>query len=93
VLGSTLEICAAAYRKFCKKYRPQPKPERKNHWGSKALAGLKLKLKAKKTSPGQQSLWDEWTIPAEEIEAVAKEFVLANCFNPDIAAVQFTDTT
>ncbi|MGB3613980.1 MAG: hypothetical protein WBA10_09320 [Elainellaceae cyanobacterium] len=40
----------------------------------------------------QQSLWDEWNIPAEEIEAVAKEFVLANRLNPDIAAVQFTDT-
>ena len=29
-MGTTLEICAAAYRKFCKEYKPQPKPERSN---------------------------------------------------------------
>ncbi|MEB3357935.1 MAG: transposase [Synechococcales bacterium] len=92
-LGQTLEMCAAAYRKFCKKYRPQPKPERKNHWGSKKLAGLKLRLKAKKKSPGQQNLWDDWNLPVEEIDEVAKTFVLANCLNPDIAVEQFTDTT
>ncbi|MEB3212737.1 MAG: transposase [Leptolyngbyaceae bacterium] len=93
LLGKTLEMCAAAYRKFCKNYRPQPKPEKKSHWGSKKLAGIKLKLKAKKKSPGQQNLWDDWELPAEEIEAVAKEFVMANCFNPDVAAEQFTDTS
>jgi putative transposase len=92
-LGATLDICVAAYRKFCKKYKPRPKPERKNHWGSKRLAGLKLKLKVKKTSPGQQHLWDEANLPMDEIETIAKEFVLANCFNPDIAIEQFTDTT
>jgi putative transposase len=54
---------------------------------------LKQRLKAKKKSPGQKSLWDEWNIPFEEIEGVAKTFVLANCLNPDIAATQFTDTT
>lgn len=93
MLGKTLEICAAAYRKFCKKYRPQPKPDRKSHWGSQKLAGLKLRLKAKKKSPGQKSLWDDWNIPAEEIDTVAKKFVLANCLNPDIAAMQFADTS
>ena len=91
-LGETLEICAVAYRKFCQKYRPQPKPARKSHWGSKLLAGLKTRLNAKKKSPGQQSLWDNWNIPAEEIDEVAKKFVLANCFNPDIAISQFSDT-
>ncbi|MGF1524006.1 MAG: transposase [Leptolyngbyaceae cyanobacterium] len=92
-LGSTLEICAAAYRKFCKKYKPQLKPERKNHWGSKKLAGLRQKMKVKKVSPGQKSFWDSWNLPMDEIVAVAKKFVLANCWDPDIAAAQFTDTT
>jgi putative transposase len=92
-LGTTLEICAAAYRKFCKNYRPLPKPNRKSHWGSKKLAGLKLRMTAKKKSPGQQSLWDDWNLPQEDVEAVAKPFVLANCLNPDIAILQFTDTT
>jgi putative transposase len=92
-LGTTLEICAAAYRKFCQNYRPPAKPERKSHWGSKKLAGLKLKMKAKKKSPGQQSLWEEWNLPCEAVEAVAKPFVLANCLNPDIAILQFTNTT
>jgi hypothetical protein len=34
-LGKTLEECAQKYRGFCKKYRPQPKPEKRNHWGNK----------------------------------------------------------
>lgn len=92
-LGKTLDICAAIYRNFCKTYRPQPKSERKSHWGTQQLAGLKLRLKAKKKSPGQQSLWEEWTIPAKEIDGIAKTFVLANSLNPDIAAAQFTDTS
>jgi putative transposase len=92
-LGATLDICAAAYRQFCQQYKPKPKPEKRNHWGSKKLAALRQKMKAKKASPGQKSLWENWNLPMDEIVAVAKKFVLANCFNPDIAALQFTDTT
>jgi len=95
-LGTTLEICAAAYRKFCKRYQPKPKPERKNHWGSKLLARLKLKnkpTKKKRPSPGQMSLWNDWLPSMDEVHKVAKKFVLANCLNPDIASAQFTDTT
>jgi putative transposase len=92
-LGLTLDICAAAYRQFCQKYKPKPKPEKRNHWGSKKLAAWRQKMKAKKASPGQKSLWENWNLPMDEIVAVAKKFVLANCFNPDIAALQFTDTT
>lgn len=92
-LGTTLEICAAAYRKFCKKYKPKPKPETKKHWGSKLLAGFKPIKKSQKKSKGQLSLWDEWKTPLGKIEEVAKKFVLANCLNPDIAIAQFTDTT
>jgi putative transposase len=34
-LGRNLEECASKYRGFCKKYRPQSKPEKRNHWGSR----------------------------------------------------------
>ncbi|NJM57634.1 MAG: hypothetical protein HC857_09645 [Synechococcales cyanobacterium RU_4_20] len=57
--------------------------------GTKLLAKLKIKGKPKKSSPGQKSLWDEWDAPLEEIERVAEKFVLANCFNPDYARLQF----
>lgn len=87
-LGTTLEICAAAYRKFCKRYQPKPKPEKKRQWGKNLLAGLKLTRKTNKTSPGQQRLpWDDWQAPAEETREVAKRFLLANCFNPEVASI------
>jgi len=89
-LGKTLELCAAAYRQFCKKYRPQPKPERKKHWGSQKLVRLRQQGKLKKTSPGQISLWAEWDASLDEIRHVSEKFVLANCFNPQIASLQFT---
>ena len=95
-LGTTLEICAAAYRKFCKRYQPSPKSERKNYWGGKLLAGLKLRSKAKKKkspSPGQINLWQDWQPCIDEVHEVAKKFVLANCLNPDISVVKFTDTS
>lgn len=92
-LGRTLELCAAAYRKFCRNYRPKPKPDRQNHWGRHKLAGLRQRLKVKKASPGQQSLWDDWLLPMEAVDAVAQKFVRANGFNPDIAATPFTDTS
>ncbi|MEC4888341.1 MAG: hypothetical protein SAL70_44605 [Scytonema sp. PMC 1070.18] len=52
-LGRTLEECAAKYRGFCKKYRPQPKPEKRNHWGSRFLPSLKKSKGKAKKSPGQ----------------------------------------
>ncbi|MFQ4139441.1 transposase [Nodosilinea sp. PGN35] len=92
-LGTSLDLCVRAYRRFCQRYKPKPKPEKRNHWGSKKLAGLRLKMKAKKVCPGQKSLWDNWNAPMDEIVKTAKKFVLANCLNPDIAAAQFTDST
>ncbi|MEL6384393.1 MAG: transposase [Cyanobacteria bacterium J06626_18] len=92
-LGATLDLCVQAYRRLCKRYKPKPKPERKPRWGSQKLAALRQKLKAKKASPGQKRLWKAWDVPVDEIEAVAKKFVLANCLNPEIAALQFTDST
>lgn len=89
-LGTTLEICAAAYRRFCQQYKPKPKPEKRNHWGSKLLAQIKARSRLKqKTAPGQKSLWDDWNAPEIEIRKVAEKFVLANCFNPDIARLRF----
>jgi len=87
-LGKTLEECAAKYRGFCKKYRPQQKPEKRNHWGSRLLAGLSVKGKPKKSSPGQMLLpWAQWEAPEGEVHEVADKFVLANCFNPQIASL------
>ncbi|BAZ29838.1 hypothetical protein NIES4074_22850 [Cylindrospermum sp. NIES-4074] len=87
-LGNTLEECAERYRGFCKKYRPKPKPECRNYWGSKLLAGMKAKGKRKKSSPGQMKLpWDDWEINNEEIEKVSSKFVFANCYNPKVADV------
>lgn len=90
-LGTTLEICAAMYRKFCQKYRPNPKPEKRNHWGSKLLAKIRARGKPRQTSPGQKSLWAEWDAPTEEIRQVAARFVLANCFDPQFASIQWDD--
>jgi putative transposase len=76
--------------KFCKRYKPKPKPEKRNHWGSKLLERIKARSRLKrKVSPGQRSLWEEWDKPAEEIRQVAEKFVLANCFDPKIASIQF----
>jgi putative transposase len=81
-LGLTLEMCAAAYRKFCQRYRPKPKPEKRNHWGTKLLARMRLRKKTDKTSPGQQRLpWDAWQAPLDEINDVAKKFVTANALS------------
>lgn len=89
-LARTLDLCAEAYRQFCQKYRSQPKPERKSHWGKKLLAGMRAKHPSKKASPGQQRLpWDEWSKPDETIQAVAKKFIGANALNPQIALARF----
>ena len=83
-LGRTLDECAAKYRGFCKKYRPQAKPEKRNHWGSRLLAGMKIKGKPKKSSPGQMRLpWDNQKVTeSTEVEEVAKIFIEANCLQP-----------
>ena len=82
-LGKTLDECAAKYRGFCKKYRPLPKSDKKNHWGSRLLAGMKIKAKSKKSSPGQMCFpWGEWEATDPEIAAVAETFVGANSYYP-----------
>ncbi|MDJ0734369.1 MAG: transposase [Nostocaceae cyanobacterium] len=85
-LGRTLDECAAKYRDFCKKYRAQAKPEKRNHWGSRLLAGMKIKGKSKKSSPGQMRLpWDNQKVTeSAEVHEVAKIFIEANCYNPSV---------
>lgn len=91
-LGKTLDECAARYRGFCRKYKPKPKPEKRNHWGSKLLAGMKLKGKPnkKKTSPGQMNLpWNTWEATDPEIQKVADKFVMANCYDPERGSARY----
>jgi putative transposase len=88
-LGKSLEECAAKYRGFCKRYRPQPKQEKSYHWGSKLLPKV-IKGKKKKISPGQLRLpWAEWEPLTTEVQEVAEKFVMANCYDPQIAAQLF----
>ena len=85
-LGKTLDACAAAYRKFCKKYRPLPKSEKKNHWGSRLLSGMIIKGKPKKSSPGQMCLpWAPVEASDPEVQAVSEKFIRANCYKPDLS--------
>ena len=49
-LGKSLDECAAKYRKFCKKYKPKPKPESLYHWGSRLLPKV-LKCEGEGRSP------------------------------------------
>ncbi len=93
-LGRSLDECAAKYRNFCRKYKPKPKPESTNHWGSKLLPKvLKKKKDLKKRSPGQLRLpWDTWEATNTEIRQVAEKFVIANCYDPKIAAQFFNDS-
>jgi putative transposase len=91
-LGATLDLCAEAYGKFCKQYKPKPKPEKRNHWGSKLLEKIKERNRVKKrASPGQKSLWKDWDTPADEIRQVAKKFVVANCYDPKVAMLRFEE--
>jgi putative transposase len=83
-LGATLEICAAAYRRFCERYvPPEKKKGRTNGWGSrllKKIVGRGKPTQKKKVSPGQKSLWEDLDLPSEEIKAVSEKFVRANEF-------------
>ena len=77
-----------AYRKFCQRYRPQAKPEKKYHWGSSFLSKLKPnKRGGKQLSPGQMKLWDEWDAAWDEIHEIAGKFILANCYDPKFARI------
>jgi putative transposase len=77
-LGRTLEECAAKYRRFYQKYRPQAKPDKRNYWGSSflPLPSLMKGGKSKKSSPGQMSLpWNKQRVTeSTEVHEVAEKF-------------------
>jgi putative transposase len=92
-LGQSLDECAANYRKFCKKYKPKPKSETRCHWGSKLLPKVLSARERKRRVPGQTRLpWDEWEATDSEIRDVAEKFVMANCYDPKVAAQFFNDS-
>lgn len=78
-LGKTLEECANKYRGFCKRYKPQPKTEKKRQWGSKLLPNVMKSKSKNKSSPGQMKLpMCNWEIIDSDISKVAEKFVRAN---------------
>jgi putative transposase len=92
-LGQSLDECAKKYRKFCQKYKPKPKSERRFSWGCRLLPKI-LKVKDRKRhSPGQLPLpWGETVAKNPEIQAVAEKFVAANAYDPQIAMRFFNDS-
>ena len=92
-LGKTLDECAAQYRKFCKRYKPKPKAETRYYWGSKLLPKVLSTRERKRRKPGQMRLpWDQWEATDSEIRDVAEKFVMANCYDPKVAAQFFNDS-
>lgn len=88
--GATIEICARAYRRFCQRYKPKPKPPQRSHCGTHLLAKLKLKRQVRKPSPGQTRLpWDDWDGVDPAIQVVAMECVLTNCLNPEVVKTRY----
>ncbi len=94
-LGSTLDECAKKYRAFCKKYKPKPKPDKTYHWGNKLLPKVtRKKDNKKKSSESQKQVsWDDWNIPDAEMYEIAKQFILANCYDPNYVKQQWFDET
>lgn len=85
------KLYALCIRGFCKRYKPQPKPDKSYHWASKLLPKV-INCKSKKTSPGQMRLpWVEWEIQDLLVRNVADQFVVANCYVPKIAMKLFND--
>ena len=90
-LGKTLDECAQNYRGFCRKYKSRPKSQRRRRWGSRFLPKVKKKKK-NKASPGQMRLpWADWELPSNLVVEVARQFVLANCYDPEVAMQFFDD--
>jgi hypothetical protein len=77
--------------KFCQKYKPKAKPEKRNFWGSRFLPSLLKGAKAKKSSPGQMSLpWDKQRVTeSTEVHEVAAKFIQANCYQPTVPGIGF----
>ncbi|MDJ0903137.1 MAG: transposase [Xenococcus sp. MO_188.B8] len=92
-LGQSLDECVRKYRGFCKRYKPKPKPEKRYHWGNRLLPKVLKVRERKKLAPGQMRLpWADWEANSSEIREVAEKFVIANCYNPQVAAQFFNDS-
>ena len=92
LLGTSRELRSVAPG-WLWKYKPQPKPEKRCHWGSRLLPKVLKAREKKKRSPGQMRLpWDEWEATNSEIREVAEKFVMANCYDPKVAAQFFNDS-
>lgn len=78
-LGASLDECAEAYKRFCVRYRPKPKAERKSTWGRQLLKGLIPKKGKHRPSPGQKELWDNTRVSERDaVKQVAEKFIEAN---------------
>ncbi|MBE9069502.1 transposase [Leptolyngbya cf. ectocarpi LEGE 11479] len=78
-LGASLDECAEAYKRFCIRYQPKPKSDRKNTWGSQLLKGLIPKKGKRKPSPGQQELWENARVEdRDDVKRVTEKFIEAN---------------
>ncbi len=54
-------------------------------WGNKLLQGLGISRGKPKKNRGQTTLpWGEWDLPSE-IKEIARRFVEANAYNPEVA--------
>ena len=63
------------------------------HTPSRLLPKVLKKRKRKKQAPGQMRLpIDDWEATSSEIREVAEKFVIANCYNPQVAAQFFNDS-
>ncbi len=71
-LGKTLDECARRYRGFCQRHKPSAKPASKSNWGSRLLAGHKVKkTKQKHSSPGQLTLWEQCQVFKRVFDIIA----------------------
>lgn len=93
-LGKTLNECARKYKGFCQKYKPKPKPPKQSYWGSSFLPKMnKEKTKGKKkTKERKQSPWKDWENSNVEVRKIAKQFVMANCYDPQFVEQFFEDS-
>jgi putative transposase len=76
--GNSLDECAAKYRGFCKRYKPQPKGKKRSAWGSKMLPVLPKSKPKKSPARGQLVLPGLWEERDNEIEDIAAQFIAAN---------------
>jgi putative transposase len=79
---------------FARNISRNPSLKSANRWGSKNWRVLSdQKMKAERKALGKKACGTSGSYRWMRFRMWPKQFVLANCLNPDIAAAQFTDTT